>query len=370
MNNEKQKTPEIQIKQRKIGPGHSVYVIAEMSANHNQSFDEAVKIIHAAKEAGVDAVKIQTYTADTMTLPLKKKFFQIGGGTLWDGETLHALYERAHTPWEWHPKLKTIAEELGLDFFSTPFDDTAVDFLEEQDVPVYKVASFEIVDLPLIQKIARTGKPMIISTGMASLAEIEEAVHTARKEGNTQIALLKCTSAYPARPQDMNLRTIPHLAATFGVPAGLSDHSLAMEVPVTAVGLGACLVEKHLTFSRKVPSADSGFSLEPQEFKNMVTAIRVAEEALGTVSYSLSELEQKSRVFRRSIFVVKNMKAGESFTEQNLRIIRPGQGLAPKYLTDVLRRQASCDIEAGTPLEWNHISGKPLAAAMKEGLRD
>ena len=346
----------IQIGNRQIGPGCPVYAVAEMSANHNQDFDQAVKILHAAKEAGADAVKLQTYTPDTMTIRSDKEYFRIGKGTLWEGKTLYQLYKEAYTPWEWQLKLKEIADEIGIDLFSTAFDPTAVDFLEEMGVPVHKVASFEIVDIPLIEKMASTGKPLIISTGMATLSEIEEAVQAARKAGATEIALLKCTSAYPAPPEEMNLRTIPHLAEAFGVPVGLSDHTLGIAVPVAAVALGARIVEKHFTLSRDIPGPDSAFSLEPQEFKAMVEAIRVAEKALGKVSYEVGEREAASRVFRRSLFVVKDMKAGEVFTHENVRSIRPGYGLPPKFLKEVLGRRAACDIKAGTPFEWRMIS--------------
>ncbi|MGI6285519.1 pseudaminic acid synthase [Neomoorella humiferrea] len=345
----------IEINSRKIGIGHPVYIVAEISANHNQKFDQAVELIKAAKEAGADAVKFQTYTPDTMTIKSDRPEFRIGGGTLWDGKTLYDLYAEAYTPWEWQPKLNEVAEELGLDFFSTAFDPTAVDFLEEIGVPVHKIASFEIVDIPLIEKMARTGKPLIISTGMATLGEIEEAVRAARNAGATQIALLKCTSVYPSPPEEMNLRTIPHLAESFGVPVGLSDHTLGIAVPVTAVALGACIVEKHFTLSRDIPGPDSTFSLEPHEFKAMVEAIRTAEKALGKVHYGVSEREARSRFFRRSLFVVKDMKAGQVFTEENVRSIRPGHGLHPRYLKEVLGRRATQDIPAGTPLTWSMV---------------
>lgn len=347
--------PFIEVNGRSIGFSYAAYIIAEMSANHNRDFDQAVRILHAAKEAGADAVKLQTYTPDTLTIPSDKEYFRIGGGTLWDGRTLYDLYSEAYMPWEWQPKLKKIADEIGIDLFSTAFDPTAVDFLEEMGVPVHKVASFEIVDIPLIEKMARTGKPLIISTGMATLGEIEEAVQAARNAGATQIALLKCTSAYPAPPKEMNLRTIPHMAETFHVPVGLSDHTLGIAVPVAAVALGACIVEKHFTLSRGIPGPDSAFSLEPHEFKTMVEAIRVAEKAVGEVRYGVSEREAHSRVFRRSLFVVKDMKTGEMFTEENVRSIRPGYGLPSRYLKDVLGRQAAKDIERGTPLNWDFV---------------
>jgi len=345
----------IEINGRLVGSGYPVYIVAEMSANHNQDFDQAVKILHAAKEAGADAVKLQTYTPNTLTIQSDREYFRIGKGTLWEGKTLYDLYSEAYMPWEWQPKLKEIADEIGIDLFSTAFDPTAVDFLEEMGVPVHKVASFEIVDIPLIEKMASTGKPLIISTGMATLSEIEDAIRAARNAGATQIALLKCTSAYPAPPEEMNLRTIPHLAEAFGVPVGLSDHTLGIAVPVAAVALGACIVEKHFTLSRDIPGPDSAFSLEPHEFKAMVEAIRTAEKALGEVRYELGKQEAKSRVFRRSLFVVKDMKAGEVFTEENVRSIRPGYGLPPKFLKEVLGRRAACDIKKGTPLKWRLI---------------
>jgi pseudaminic acid synthase len=349
--------PFIEINDQRIGPGYLTYVIAEMSANHSQDFDQAVKILEAAKEAGADAIKLQTYTPDTLTIDCDSEYFQIRG-TLWDGRTLYDLYSEAYMPWEWQPKLKAIAEEIGIDLFSTAYDSSAVDFLEEMGVPLHKVASFENVDIPLIQKMARTGKPLIISTGMATLGEIEEAVEAARNAGATQIALLKCTSAYPAPPEEMNLRTIPHLAEAFHVLVGLSDHTLGIAVPVAAAALGACIVEKHFTLSRDIPGPDSAFSLEPHEFKVMVEAIRTAEKALGEVRYGVSEREAQSRVFRRSLFVVKDMKAGEIFTEENVRSVRPGYGLPPKHLKDVLGRRAVRDIARGTPLSWLRVTAR------------
>lgn len=348
----------IEITNRVIGSDAPTYIIAEISANHNQDFDRAVKIIEAAQDAGADAVKLQTYTPDTITIDCDNEYFRIGKGTIWEGRNLYDLYREAYTPWEWQPKLKEFADNRGIDLFSTPFDETAVDFLEEIGVSAYKVASFELVDIPLIQRIAQTGKPIIMSTGMATLVEIEEAVIAARTAGATQIALLKCTSAYPAPPDEMNLHTIPHLAKTFGVPTGLSDHTLGIAVPVTAVALGACIVEKHFTLSRNIQGPDSAFSLEPHEFKAMVEAIRVAEKALGEVCYEVGGQESKSRVFRRSLFVVKNMKAGEVFTAENVRSIRPGYGLPPKYSKNVLGRRASQDIVKGTPVDWSLMAGK------------
>jgi N-acetylneuraminate synthase len=347
---------DIEINGRWIGPGHSTYIVAELSANHNQDYDQAVRLVHAAKEAGADAIKLQTYTPDTLTIDCDNEYFRIGKGTIWEGRNLYDLYSEAYTPWEWQPKLKEIANDLGLDLFSTAFDLSAVDFLEEIGVPIHKVASFEIVDIPLIEKMARTGKPLIISTGMTTLGEIEEAVQASRKAGATQIALLKCTSAYPAPPEEMNLRTIPHLAEAFQVPVGLSDHTLGIAVPVAAVALGARIVEKHFTLSRDIPSPDSAFSLEPQEFKAMVEAIRVAEKALGEVRYEVMEREAASRVFRRSLFVVKDVKAGEVFTEESIRSIRPGYGLHTRHLGEVLGQRAARDIERGTPLMWKLVA--------------
>jgi pseudaminic acid synthase len=345
----------IEVGSRRIELGNPTYVVAEMSANHNQSFKEAVRILNAAKEAGADAVKLQTYNADTMTLQSNSSYFQIGKGTLWEGRNLYDLYGEAYTPWEWQPKLKAIADDLGIDLFSTPFDFSSVDFLEEMGVPAYKVASFELVDIPLIERIARTGKPMIMSTGMATVSEIEEAVQAARNAGATQIALLKCTSAYPAPPDEMNLRTIPHLAETFQVPVGLSDHTMGIAVPVASVALGSCIIEKHLTLSRNTPGPDSAFSLEPDEFRAMVEAVRIVEQALGHVRYGVTEHEAASRTFRRSLFVVRDINAGEEFTAENIRSIRPGYGLAPKYLKDVLGKRAAKEISAGTPLDWEFV---------------
>jgi pseudaminic acid synthase len=338
-----------------IGPQSPVYIIAELSANHNQDFEEAVTLIHAAKEAGADAVKIQTYTPDTITINCSNDYFRIGKGTQWEGKNLYDLYGEAYTPWEWQPKLQKIANEIDLDFFSTPFDPTSVEFLQKMDIPAYKIASFEIVDIPLIQQIARIGKPVIMSTGMASLEEIEEAVTAIRNEGNNQIALLKCTSAYPALPEDMNLKTIPDMGIKFNVPVGISDHTLGTTIPIAAVALGACIVEKHFTLSRKAPGPDSSFSLEPQEFRAMVDAIRETERALGRVNYSVTEHEKASRVFRRSLFAVEDIADGELFTEQNVRSIRPGYGLPPKHLPEIFGKSAKGRICRGTPLKWELI---------------
>ena len=346
----------MKIRGRMVGARFGTYVIAEMSANHGQSFEQAVEIVKAAKNAGADAVKLQTYTPDTITIDSGDEIFQTAKGSLWEGRTLYELYGEAYTPWEWQPKLKEIAEEIGLACFSTPFDFTAVDFLEKMDTPAYKIASPEIIDLPLVRRVAATGKPVIISTGMASLVEIEEAVHAFREAGGNDIALLKCTSAYPARTEEMNLRTIPDLAKRFAVPVGLSDHTLGIAVPAAAVALGACIVEKHLTISRSTPGPDSAFSLEPDEFKQMVDAIRVAEKALGQVKYGLTEAEQLSQRSRRSLFVVQDVKAGERLTPDNVRSIRPGYGLPPKHYEEVIGRLAARDLQRGTPLQWDAIA--------------
>ena len=344
----------MRINNRSIGPKYPVYIVAEMSANHNQNFDQAVATIKAAKRAGADAIKLQTYTPDTMTLNCDTKYFKIKG-TIWEGQTLYDLYKQAYTPWEWQPKLKKFAEEIKLDFFSTPFDETAVDFLEEMQVPAYKIASFESVDLPLIRKVAKTHKPIILSTGMASLAEIDEAVQTIKQAGGTKLILLKCTSAYPAPPEEMNLRTIPHLSKAFGVPTGLSDHSMSLAVPVAAVTLGACVIEKHFTLSRNELSPDSSFSLEPSEFKEMVNAVRTAEKAIGEVYYSLTKSEKESRIFRRSLFAVKYIKAGEKIVSSSIRSIRPGHGLHTRHLNEIIGRRAKKDILPGTPLSWDLV---------------
>ncbi len=346
---------QVKIGNRSVGVGQPVYVVAELSANHNHDFDQAARIIQAAKHAGADAVKLQTYTPDTITMASDRPEFRVRGGTLWDGRTLHDLYAEAFMPWEWQPRLKRVAEELGMDCFSSAFDATAVDFLEEMNVPAHKVASFELVDIPLIQKMARTGKPLIVSTGMATVEEIEEALRSAREAGATQIALLKCTSAYPAPAQEMNLRTIPEIARRFGVPVGLSDHTMGIAAPIAAVALGACIIEKHLTLSRSVPGPDSGFSLEPEEYKAMVDAVRTAEKALGEVQFGFSEKEEASRAFRRSLFVVDDVKEGETFTPANVRSIRPANGLHPRHLAEVLGKRASQSIKRGTPLCWEFV---------------
>jgi pseudaminic acid synthase len=342
------------IADHRIGPDHPVYVVAELSANHSQDYGRAEELVRAAAEAGADAVKLQTYTPDTMTIDCDAEEFRIKG-TIWEGRTLYELYQEAHTPWEWQPRLMDLATSLGISLFSTPFDATAVDFLEEMGVPAYKVASFEIVDLPLIAKMAATGKPIIMSIGMATREEIGQAVNVARESGANEIALLRCTSAYPARPEEADLRTIPDLAESFSAVPGLSDHNLDIVVPITAVALGARIVEKHLTLSRRDPSPDSSFSLEPKEFEEMVEAIRTTEKALGAVRYGPRESERPSRVFRRSLFVVEDIKRGEPFSHQNVRSIRPGHGLPPSMLDHVIGKMAARDLARGTPLRKKDI---------------
>jgi len=346
---------QIRINGRRVGPGSPVYIVAEMSANHGQNFEQAIKIVEAAKDAGADAIKLQTYTPDTLTIDCNNEYFRIGKGTIWEGRTLYDLYKEAFTPWEWQPKLKIIANDLGMDLFSTPFDKTSVDFLEKMDVPAYKISSFELVDIPLIQYIAKTGKSIIMSIGMSTLSEIEEAVQAARDAGATQIALLKCTSAYPAPPEEMNLRTIPDLIEKFNLPVGVSDHTLSIAVPVAAVTLGACIVEKHFTLSRDIPGPDSAFSLEPHEFKAMVEAIRVTEKAIGQIRYELTEQEVANKRLRRSLFVVKDMKAGDVIRKDCVQSIRPGYGLNPSCLNSVLGKTINRDIKKGSPLTWDLI---------------
>lgn len=345
----------ITIGNKVIGEENKVFIIAELSANHNQQFEIAVESIKAIKECGADAVKLQTYTADTLTIDSDKDHFKIQHGTIWDGTTLYKLYQKAFTPWEWQPKLKLLAEDLGLICFSSPFDKSAVDFLEKMNIPAYKIASFEIVDIPLIEYTASKGKPMIISTGIATEEEIKDAVEACRSAGNNQIALLKCTSEYPAPIGSMNLKTIPALAEKFNTVVGLSDHSLGTTVTTAAVAIGARIIEKHFILDQKMGGPDSSFSLEPNEFKKMVDEIRQVELALGKVKFGLNDKVMKSRTFARSLFVVKDISAGERFTEENVRSIRPSDGLAPKYFYEILGKKSSRDIERGTPLSWDLI---------------
>ncbi len=341
---------------RKIGPGHPCYIIAELSANHGQNIDNALALVKVAKDAGADAIKLQTYRADTITIDCDNEYFTIKKGTAWEGQILYDLYEEAHTPWEWHQAIFDEAAKYGLQCFSSPFDYTAVDFLESINSPAYKIASFEIVDHGLIAKCAQTGKPMIMSTGMASKEEVEDAVKVARDNGCTQLALLKCVSAYPAPADEMHLATIQDLSQSFDCPAGLSDHTLGITIPVAAASIGASIIEKHFTLRRSDGGPDSHFSLEPHEFNEMVKSVREAQSAVSQPSYDLTKSQVASRMFRRSLFVVQDIKAGEKLTAANIRSIRPGHGLAPKNLDEVLTKFATTDIAKGTPLDWDLIS--------------
>lgn len=343
------------IKGRNIGDGSPAFIIAELSANHKQRFDLAVKTIKAAKEAGADAVKIQTYTPDTITLNCDNRYFRIKQGTIWDGRLLYDLYKEAYTPWDWQPKLKKYAESLGLICFSSPFDKSAVEFLEKIKMPAYKIASFEITDIPLIEYVASKGKPVIISTGVARLQDIKDAVAACRKQGNDRIALLKCTSAYPAPYKDMNLLTIPDMERRFGLTVGISDHSLGLTVPLASVALGAKIIEKHFILDKKIGGPDASFSLEPAAFKAMVRSVRETEQSLGKVSYDLSRSSLKAREFSRSLFVSCDIKSGERFSEENVRSVRPGFGILPKYSKTIFGKKAIAPLKKGTPLEWKHI---------------
>jgi len=332
-----------------------VYVIAELSANHAHKFNVAVDTIKAVKKCGADAIKLQTYTADTITIDCNNEYFQIHGGTLWDGKTLFNLYKEAYTPWEWQPELKRIAEEEGLECFSSPFDHTAVDFLETLNVPAYKVASFEITDLPLIKYIASKQKPVIISTGVATLSDIEDAVATCRQIGNTNIALLQCTSEYPAPMKETNLRIIADLKKRFNVISGISDHTIGATAAIAAATLGAKIVEKHFILDRNIGGPDASFSMEPHEFQLMIESIRDIEIALGKADYGLSEKNKKNRIFCRSLFVINDIKKGETFSKDNIRSIRPGYGISPKYFDNILGKKATQDIKRGIPLQWEFI---------------
>lgn len=344
----------LKIGNKTVGDGAPVYIIAEMSANHAGSISHAKEIIHAAKEAGADCIKIQTYTADTMTIDCDNEYFQITDGT-WKGENLYGLYQKAYTPWEWQAELKEEAEKTGIDFFSTPFDKTSVDFLESIGMEFYKIASFELVDLPLIRYVALKGKPIIMSTGMGSLEEIEEAVNAVYETGNRQLALLRCASAYPAISDNMNLAAMKALKEKFKLPVGLSDHSLGSVGAVAAVAMGASVIEKHFCLDRKIQNPDSSFSMEPAEFAAMVQDVRSAQRAIGRVSFGATESETGNLAFRRSIFVTEDVRAGEKLTEKNIRVIRPSGGLAPKYYDEVLGRCAAADIKRGTPLKMEMI---------------
>lgn len=346
----------IKIGPHSIGPGHTPFIIAEMSGNHNQSLDRALAIVDAAAAAGAHALKLQTYTADTITLDVRGGEFDISdAGSLWKGRNLHDLYCEAATPWEWHAPIMDRARSHGMACFSSPFDETAVDFLETLEVPAYKIASFENIHLPLIRKVAATGKPLIMSTGMASLAELDEAVTTARQAGCRDLILLKCTSTYPATPANTNIATIPNMRDVFGCQIGLSDHTMGVGVAVAAVALGATVVEKHFTLSRADGGVDSAFSLEPAELAALVTETGRAWQSLGEVTYGPTEAEMKSLVFRRSIYVAEDMKAGDVFDSRNLRIVRPGHGLAPKLIENVMGKRITRDASKGTPLAWDLI---------------
>jgi pseudaminic acid synthase len=347
----------ISIAGRAIGPGCAAYLVAEISANHHQEFEQAAALVREAARAGADAVKLQTYTAATMTLDSDAPLFRIGDGSPWAGRRLFDLYQEAHTPWEWHAPLQKIAANEGVALFSTPFDESAVDFLESLDVPAYKIASFELVDTPLLTRVARTRKPVILSTGMATADEIREAVAALRDAGCRDLALLRCASAYPARPGDVHLRAMQTLAAEFGVDVGLSDHSLDPVVAVAAVALGAAIVEKHLTLDRSMGGPDASFSLEPRELAELVRQVRTAEEAIGAGAGipGPTEAERASLAFRRSLFVVEDIEAGEAFTRENVRALRPGDGLTPKHLDSVIGRRAAARIARGTPLRWDLV---------------
>ena len=346
----------MQIVQREIGLGIPPYIIAEISGNHNQSLDRALKIVEAAAKAGAHAIKLQTYTADTMTLAINEgEFFISDEQSLWKGSSLHELYKLAHTPWEWHAPIMARAHELGMACFSTPFDESAVDFLESLEVPAYKIASFESIHLPLIRKVAATGKPMIISTGMATLAEIDEAVRASREASCRDLILLKCTSTYPATPESSNVLTVPHLRAMFGCEVGLSDHTMGVGASVAAAAHGATVIEKHFTLKRADGGVDSAFSLEPDELRMLVVETERAWQSLGQVTYGPSEAEKKSMVFRRSIYVADDLKAGDVLTRENLRCVRPGMGLPPKYFDLLLGRRVNQDVKKGTPMGWGLV---------------
>ena len=334
---------------------NNVFIIAELSANHNGDIQVALDTIRAAKRAGADAVKIQTYTADTLTIDCKNDYFKINHGTAWDGEYLYDLYKRAYTPWEWHSEIFRVAKEEGIICFSSPFDNTAVDLLEELKTPIYKIASFEIQDIPLISYAASKGKPMILSTGIAEVEDIELAIETCRKAGNYDITVLKCTSAYPADPKDANLLTIPDIKSRFGVKPGLSDHTMGIEGPIVATALGATVIEKHFILDKSIGGADAHFSLDEKEFTEMVKAVRIAESMKGEIDYEMTEKKQKSKQFSRSLFIVKDVKEGEEITNENVRSIRPGFGLHPKFLNNILGKKFLSDYTKGTPMSNKYV---------------
>lgn len=334
----------------------SPFIIAEMSGNHNQSLERALEIVDAAAESGVHALKIQTYTADTMTIDIDtNEFFIKDKNSLWDGTSLYNLYKEAHTPWEWHKPIFDRCKEKGIIGFSTPFDFSSVEFLESLNVPFYKIASFENTDLPLIRRVAQTGKPIIISNGMATIAEMDEAIRAIREEGNDQIILLKCTSTYPASPKDSNLLTIPHMKQMFNCEVGLSDHTLGIGVPIASIALGATVIEKHFTLSREDGGVDSAFSLEPKEMKMLVEESKRAWESLGKISYGITEKERASLKFRRSLYITADLKAGEVLTENNVRSIRPGYGLPPKFINQIVGKTVKMDVPKGTPVSWDLV---------------
>ena len=346
----------IEILHRKIGPGHPPFIIAEMSGNHNQSLDRALAIVEAAAKAGAHAVKLQTYTADTMTLDIaEREFFINDPDSLWNGRSLYDLYKEAYTPWEWHKPIFERCRELGLIYLSTPFDETAVDFLEELNVPCYKIASFENTDIPMIRKVAATGKPTIISTGMATIAELDETVRTARAAGCRDLILLKCTSSYPATPENTNILTIPHMAKLFDCQVGLSDHTMGIGAAVASVVLGTTMIEKHFTLSRADGGVDSAFSMEPDEMRALVTETKRAWQALGKITYGPTEKEKQSLIFRRSLYVVQDMKKNDILTRENLRSIRPGLGMPPKYYDTLLGKSVNRDVQRGTAVSWELV---------------
>lgn len=344
----------MQIGKKLINETSPAFIIAELSANHNHSIARAKEIIRAASEAGADAVKLQTYTPDTITFNSNEKAFRVND-TIWHGKNLYELYQEAYLPWEWHEELIHEAKSFGLEIFSTPFDFTAVDFLQRLNVPAYKIASSELIDIPLIKKVASTEQPIIISTGMGTYDEIREAIYTVKSVGNNDIILLKCTASYPAPIEDANLRTLSSMRKEFGVKVGISDHTLGSDVAVAAVALGACVVEKHLTLSRTDGGPDAEFSMEPNEFAEMVQKIRICEAALGEVSYEPSKKELISRKFRKSLYVVKDINQGDDLTDEHVRCIRPADGLHPRHYYEILNKRAKCDIKAGSPLRWEHV---------------
>jgi len=347
---------EFTIGDKKMGENHPTFIIAELSGNHNQSYETAEKLVRAACEAGADAIKVQTYTPDTLTINSDKRWFQVEVNEAWKNRTLYDLYKLAHMPWEWQPKLAEIAKTYDVPLFSTAYDETSVDFLEKMNIPIYKVASFEIGDLELLKKIASTGKPTIISRGMATFEEIELAYKTLKENGCPEVAILHCVSSYPAPPEEMNLSTIPDLKNKFDAVIGLSDHTLSTEVSVASVACGAKIIEKHFTLDRNDGGVDSAFSLEPQELKELIKQIRNVEKAIGNPSYTIGKKESENRVFKRSLFIIKDIQAGEQFTSENTKCIRPGYGIAPKFLNNILGKTAKVDIERGTPLSWDYVN--------------